>query len=120
MEISPIQEELNIMKEIINYYKTKVEKLKNENMLFNQNLDKSLNDKKSKLKKIFEDQTQMNKINKSRDLKLNKEKFIVEIEEIKRKYEEEIRIKKNEYEKYNTKINNKYKEMNQKNKIKFI
>ena len=59
----------------------------------------------------------MNKKNKSRDLKLNDEKFILEIEEIKRKYEEEIRIKITEYEKYNNKINNKYKDLEQKNKI---
>ena len=117
MEIKPIQEELNIIKEIINDYKTKVEKLKNENMIFNQNLDKSLNDKKSKLKSKFEDQKQKNEENKSRDLKLNDEKFILEIDEIKRKYEEEIRIKKIEYEKNNTKINNEYKEKNKKNEI---
>ena len=108
-EVKPIQEELNIMEEIIKYYKTKVEKLKNENMIFNQKLDKSLNDQKSKLKEIFEE--------KDRFLKLNNEKFITEIEEIKRKYEEEIKIKKNEYEKYNDKIINEYKEIIQKNKI---
>jgi len=117
MEIQPIQEELNIMKEIINDYKTKVEKLKNENMIFNQNLDKSLNDKKSKLKKIFEEQIQKNKDNKLRDLNLNNQKFKLEIEEIKRKYEEELRIKKIEYEKNNSKINNEYKEKNKKNEI---
>ena len=86
-------------------------------MIFNQNLEKSLNDKKFQLKKKFEEKTQINNNNRTRDLKLNNEKFMLEIEIIKRKYEEEIRIKKNEYEKYNTKINNKYKEMNQKNKI---
>jgi hypothetical protein len=117
IEIQPIQEELNIMKEIINDYKTKVEKLQNEKMIFNQNLNNSLNDKESKLQKKFEDQNQMDEINKSKELKLNNEKFIIEIEEIKRKYEEEIRIKKNEYEKKNTKINNEYKEKNKKNEI---
>ena len=117
IEIQPIQEELNIMKEIINVYKNKVEKLEMKKMIFNQNLEKSLNDKKFQLKKKFEEKTQINNNNRTRDLKLNNEKFMLEIEIIKRKYEEEIRIKKNEYEKYNTKINNKYKEMNQKNKI---
>jgi len=109
MEIQPIQEELNLMKEIINYYKTKVEKLKNEYRIFNQNLDKSLNDKKFQLKKMFEEKTQMNDNNRDRDLILNYKKYISEIEEIKRKYEEEIRIKQIEYEKKNTKINNEYK-----------
>ena len=117
MEIQPIQEELNIMKEVINYYKTKVEKLKNENTIYNKNLDKSLNDKKSKLKKMFEEQKQKNEDNKLRDLKLNNKKFILEIKEIKRKYEEELRIKKIEYEKNNTLINNEYKERNKKNEI---
>ena len=117
IEIQPIQEELNLMKEIINVYKNKVEKLEMKKMIFNQNLEKSLNDKKFQLKKKFEEKTQINNNNRTRDLKLNNEKFMLEIEIIKRKYEEEIRIKKNEYEKYNTKINNKYKEMNQKNKI---
>ena len=117
IEIQPIQEELNIMNEIINVYKNKVEKLKMKKMIFNQNLEKSLNDKKFQLKKKFDEKTQINNKNRNRDLKLNNEKFTLEIEIIKRKYEEEIRIKKNEYEKNNTKINNKYKEMNQKNKI---
>ena len=116
-EIKPIQEELNIVKEIIKYYKIKVEKLKKENMIFNQNLDKSLFDKKAQLKQIFEAQNQINNNNKDRDLKLNNKKFIAEIEEIKRRYEEEIRIKKNEYKKNNNKINNEYEEKNKKNKI---
>ena len=117
VEIQPIQEELDIMKEIINDYKTKVEKLKNEKMIFDQNLNNSLNDKESKLQKIFEDQNQKDEISKSKELKINNEKFILEIEEIKRKYEEEIRIKKNEFEKNITKINNEYKEKNKKNEI---
>ena len=117
IEIQPIQKELNILKEIINDYKSKVEKLKNENMIFNRKLEKSLNDKKKQLKKKFEEKNQMNKANKARDLKLNNAKYILEIEEIKRRYEEEIRKKKSEYDKYNNKINNKYREMNQKNEI---
>ena len=117
IEIQPIQEELNIMKEIINDYKARVEKLKNENKIFKQNLDKSLNDKKSKLKTKFEEKTQINEENKTAELKHNKENFILEIEEIKKKFEEEIRIKKTEYEKNNNKINNDYREMNHKNKI---
>jgi len=117
IEIQPIQEELNIMEEIIKDYKARVEKLKNENKIFKQNLDKSLSDKKFQLKTKFEKQTQTNEENKTKDLKLNKEKFISEVEEIKRKYEEEIRLIKTEYEKYNNKINNDYIEMNHKIRI---
>jgi hypothetical protein len=39
------------MKELIDNYKTKVRNLKNENLIINKKLDKSLNDKKLKLKK---------------------------------------------------------------------
>jgi len=117
IEIQPIQEELNIMMEIINHYKDREEKLIKENMIFNQKLEKSLNDQKFQLNKKFEEKTQINANNKDKEIKLNNEKFITEIEEIKRRYEEEIRIKKIEYEKKNNKINNDYKEKNEKNKI---
>ena len=117
MEIQPTQEELNIIKELINYYNTKVENLKNESMIINEKLEKSLNDKEIKLKNIFKEKTQINENNRIKDLKINKEKFISEIEEIKKKYEEEIKIKINEYENYNNKINNEYREINEKNNI---
>ena len=117
MEIQPTQEELNIIKELINYYKAKVENLKNESMIINSKLEKSLNDKEIKIKNIFREKTKINENNRIRDLKISKEKFISEIEEIKKKYEEEIKIKINEYKNYNNKINNKYREINEKNNI---
>ena len=117
IEIQPTQEELNIIKELIDYYKTKARNLKNENLIINKKLDKSLNDKKLKLKKIFEEKTQRNENNRYGELKLANKKFIQEIEEIKKKYEEEIKIKINEYENYNNNISNKYRKINEKNNI---
>ena len=64
------------MKEIINVYKNKVEKLEMKKMIFNQNLEKSLNDKKFQLKKKFEEKTQINNNNRTRDLKLNNKKYM--------------------------------------------
>ena len=117
IETQPTQEKLNIMKELIDYYKTKGRNLKNENLIINKKLDKSLNDKKLKFKKIFEEKNQTNENKRNGELKLANKKFIQEIEEIKNKYEEEIKIKINEYENYNNNINNKYRKINDKNNI---
>ena len=105
-EIKPNQEELDIIKKRIEFYKNKIKNIKYNK---NKEIKNELNNKKlsenGKIKKIIKS----NKIRKLKELKNNKDKYINDINEIKRRYEKEIKLRKIQYEKDNNNINNKYK-----------
>ena len=117
IEIKPIKEELNIIEEVIKYFKNKIENLKNEKINKVKELKNSLNIEEINEDKKIKNKIEINKHNQSKELKLNHDKYISDIEEIKKKYEKEIKDRENKYKKDEDKINNKYKIMNEKENI---
>ena len=114
IEIKPIKEELSIIEEVIKHYKHNIENLMNEKINKKKELENSL-----EVEKINEDNKINNKIkineqSKTKELKLNHDKYISDIEEIKEKFEKEIKDRENKYKIDEDKINNKYKIMNEK------
>lgn len=96
-EIEPIKEELIIMKEIINYYDNKIENLNRKNI----NLSKKIKIKSnanamkliSKTNKILKSLKE-----KEKQLKLCKENYLSDLEELKASYENNIKLRKYRYD----------------------
>ena len=109
IEIQPIKEELNILTEIINYFKFKMLNLKMEKENKIKEQDNLINIKKLKENKIFRINLTNNENNKERELKINYVNYKSDIANIMRKYRNEIKIRKIKYEKDCKAINNKYK-----------
>ena len=117
MEIKPIKEELNIIEEVIEDYKIKIENLKNEKINRIKELENSLNAKKINEDKKLQNKIELNEKKKSNEMKLNHDKYISDLKEIKKKYEKEIKERKKKYKKDKDKIYNKYKIMEEKEYI---
>ena len=105
-EEQPNEEDINIIKNKIEYYNSKIRSIKQNKI---KEFKKELNNNKIKEKEETNKIMKMNKIRKIKELKLNEEKYINDINEIKRKYENEIKLRKIKYEKEINEINNKYK-----------
>ena len=117
MEIKPMKEELLIIEEIIKDYNIKIENLKNEKINKEKELKNTLNKNKEDEKKRIKEKIKIINNEKDEELKLNKEEFISDIEEIKKRYKKEIKERKEKYEKKINEINNKYKLKNNKENI---
>ena len=118
IEIQPIEEELNIIEEIIKYYKNKVENLMSEKMNLIERLRQSLEEKKSKENDRIKSQIIENNNNKDVELLSSKNKFMLDIKEIYKKFKKEMSQRKNKYQKEINIINNRYKLINEKDIIK--
>ena len=114
IEIQPIKEELDIIQEVINDYKIRIEKIKNEKSLEIKKLNDNLNYNKIKENKIIEEKIQKNERNKLNELKLNNDKYLIDISKIKKKYFEELKKRKNIFLNDKKEINNKYKLLGEK------
>ena len=117
IEIKPIKEELNIIEEVIKYYKNNIENLKNEKLKKRKELENSLNEEKIKENERIKNKIEINKQNKTKELKLNYDEYISDIENIKKKYEKEIKNRENKYKKDEDRIKNRIKIMNEKEYI---
>jgi len=117
IEIKPVKEELNIIEEVIKHYKNTIENLKNEKINKEKELENSLNQEKINEVKKIKDKNEINEQSKTKELKLNRDKYISDIEEIKKKYEKELKERENKYKKDEDKINNKYKIKKEKENI---
>ena len=106
-EEQPNEGDLNIIKDKMQYYRDNIKNIK-ENKI--KELKKELNNNKIRKNKRIKEIIKKNKIKKLKELKLNKDKYMNDINEFKRKYEE-IKLRKLEYETENNNINNKYKLM---------
>ena len=109
IEIKPINEELNIIKEVIKDYKIRIEDLKTQKINTIKELDNLLN-----VKKLNEDEKIKNKLKsnekyKNKEIKTNYDNYISDLKEIKIRYEKEIKERENKYKKDEDNINNKYK-----------
>ena len=119
VEINPIEEEIEIIKEVIKYYKRELENKKLEKGNKTKEIDKLLNKDKRKENIKLEKEERMNKEKEKDELKKNNDNYIKDIEEIRKRYEEEIKKRKNKYEEDKNNIINKYKLINEKDKMKY-
>ena len=119
IEIKPIEEELNIIKEVIKDYKMKLNEIKNEEKNKKKELKDILEKEEKNEKKKLDKKIEDNKIKEKEELELINNKYKDDIEEIKRRYEKEIKLRKNKYEKDKNNINNKYKMINEEINIKY-
>ena len=117
IEIKPIKEELNIIEEVIKYYKNNIENLKIQRINKKKELENALNKEKINEEKKINNKIEINKQNQAKELNLNHDKYISDIEEIKNKYEKEIKDRKNKFIKDEKNIKDKYKIMNEKDYI---
>ena len=124
IEVKPFEEELNIIREVINDYELRIRKIKKEKENKKSEYDKLINKNKKILEEKLHNISEKNKIKKNIELENNKNKYILDIDNIKREYENKIRKRKSEYLEENNKIYNKYKLITEKyiinynNKIK--
>ena len=109
IEIQPIKEELNILKEIINDFNFKILNLKIEKENKFKEQDSLMNIKKLKENKIIKAKLAKNENNKERELKINYDNYISDVANIRKRYRNEMRMRKIKYEKDCKYINNKYK-----------
>ena len=109
IEIQPIKEELNILKEIINDFNFKILNLKIEKENKFKEQDSLMNIKKLKENKIIKAKLAKNENNKERELKINYDNYISDVANIRKRYRNEMRMRKIKYENDCKYINNKYK-----------
>ena len=119
IEINPIKEEINIIKEVIKDYEIRLENIKNEKVIKTKEIEDKLNNEKKNEKNKLENIIKINKKKEEEELENNNNKYIKDIEEIKRRYENEIRKRRNEYIEEKKNINNKYKLINEEENIKY-
>ena len=117
IEIQPIQEECDIVKEIIDDYDCKINNLKIEKTNTIKELEELLHNNINKQKDLINKSKELCIDNKNKELSKNNEMYIQEIKELKKKYEEELKKIIEKYNKNNKKINNKYKLINEENNI---
>ena len=117
IEIQPIKEELDIIKEVINDYKTKIENFKKDRIIKLKELKDIFNYNQMKENKIISEKNIKNENNKIKELKMINDKYLSDIEEIKKKYDEEIKKRKFKCIDDINKINDKYKLIIEKDKI---
>ena len=109
IEIQPIEEEKELIKEVINDLKEKKKNLENSKKKETEKIDESLKKEQKEEKDIYENKIKDNKKEEEEELKENENKYSSDIENIKREYEEKLRIRKDQYLKDNEKIKGKYK-----------
>ena len=119
IEVKPFEEELNIIREVINDYELRIRKIKKEKENKRSEYDKLINKNKKILEEKLHNISEKNKIKKNIELENNKNKYILDIDNIKSEYENKIRKRKSEYLEENNKIYNKYKLITETNIINY-
>ena len=109
IETEPIDNEIEILEKIIDYYNEKVDNLSKNNISKIKQLKDMSNIKKEEINNKHNKKIKDNKDWKEIELKKNRDKFLEDIKEIKDKYEIEFKKIKYEYEKNNNKIHHEYK-----------
>ena len=112
IEIKPMNEELDIIKEVINYYKNNIKHLIKEKENKINELNKALNKNKKSENEKIEEKIKNNEKRREEELKSNNDKYLEDINNIIKRYKEEINIRKMKYINDNNKISNKYRLIN--------
>ena len=114
IEIQPREEEIKIIKEVINDYKNekkKLENLKNEQTKeIKQTLDKEIQEEKNNYNK----KVNISEEEKTKDLKNIENKYLSDLEDIKKEYDEKVILRKNKYLEDKEKLITEYKLKNEK------
>ena len=114
IEIKPMNEELKIIEEIIKDYSINLDKIGKEKNIEEKIIEDEINIKKNLENKNIEKIRELNKRQEKKEIRLNTDQYINDLNEIKRKYEDEIKQRKQRYINDNKKINDKYKYINDK------
>ena len=117
IEIKPNKNEINIIENIIKYYEDKIDNIEKEKLKITLEINNKYKEIKDKINKNKEIKIKENKNNLIKELKLNKDKYILDIKNINKKYENEIKLRKYKYNKDINEINNKYKIIIENNNI---
>ena len=80
IEIKPIPEELNILKEIIKYYKNKTDNLIIEKNKKEKELNESLNNNKLKENEAIKKKINTNKINEEKEIELSEKEYLNDLD----------------------------------------
>ena len=109
IEIEPSKDELNIIEEIIKDYDIKIDNLSREKINKMNELKMSLNNKQKQEEEKNKENLSENEKQKQDEIKINKEKYEYDINEIIQRKNEEIKLRKIKYLGDIEEINNKYK-----------
>ena len=108
-EIQPTEEELKVIKEVINDYKKEEKDLENKEKEKTEEMDKLLKQEKEEIKNNYDNKIKDSEKKEQEETKENENKYLSDIENIKIEYEEKLTIRKNQYLKNKDKIRDKFK-----------
>ena len=114
IEIEPMKEELNIINEVILDYKNKIDNLSNEKIRKINELKNILNDNKKLEEEKNKGIIEKNEKKKIKELKLNNDKYLDDINKIIKNCKEKLKSKKVQYLIEKRIIMNKFKLINEK------
>lgn len=109
VEIEPLEEELNVIKNVIDDYKLRLKKIIKEKENKKRENEILFQINKKNLEKKIDNIKEKNKQEKNLELENNKRKYKKDIDNLKKEFENKIRERKKEYLEENNKIKNKYK-----------
>ena len=109
IEIQPIEEEITLIKEVIDDYKKEKEKLEKKEKEETEEIDKSLKKEINEEENIYKRKKKDNEKKESEEKTENEKKYLSDVENIKKEYEEKLKIRKNQYLEDNEKIIAKFK-----------
>jgi len=114
IEIQPREEEIKIIKEVINDYKNEKKKLENikkeQTKEIKQSLDKEIQEEKNS----YNEKVNASEEEKEKDLKNIENKYLSDLEDIKKEYDEKVKLRKNKYLEDKEKLITEYKLKNEK------
>ena len=109
IEIQPREEEIKLIKEVINDYrneKKNLEKIKKEQT---EEIDKSLEKAKKEEEDNYKKQAKESEDEKVKDLQNIENKYLSDLEDIKKEYDEKVKLRKNKYLEDKEKLITEYK-----------
>ena len=119
IEVKPIKEELNLVEEVTDDYAIRLEKIRIERINRKKENEELSNKEKKNEKEKLNNEIKSNKIKEEKELEINNNNYLNDIEEIKKEYENKIKLRKIKYEEENNKIYNKYKLINEKDEMNY-
>ena len=108
-EIQPTEEELKVIKEVINNYKKEEKELENANKEKTKELDILLQKEKEEEKNNYDKKIKDNEKKEKEEIKENENKYLSDVENIKKECEEKLKIRKKQYLEDKEKIIDKFK-----------
>ena len=119
IEIQPIEEEVKLIKVVIDDLRKEKENLENKEKEKTEEIDKSLAKEIAEEENIYERKKNDNQKKEDEEKKENENKYLSDVESIKKEYEEKLKIRKNQYFEDNEKIIAKFKLIYEKLKAEF-